>query len=125
MGVEVAVQSTPVALAATDVTGGSCIANWNAVANAADYRLDVYTKAGSEGKQTIISLPEYTDLPTGNVTSFSVEGLNSMTVYYSCIRAFNSNEISDKSNEIKGTTGAAGCADQRREGAEGTAASVS
>lgn len=70
------------ATAATDILGNSFTANWNLVPGATDYRIDVATNA------TFASiLPAYNNLSVGNVNTFSVTGLSSLTAYYYRIRA--------------------------------------
>ena len=54
----------PVATAATSVTSNSFIANWNAVAGADGYKIDVYKKTGSYATDLIIS--EYIEGVDGN-----------------------------------------------------------
>lgn len=98
--------SAPVATAATSITYTSFSANWNSVAYATKYRLDVSTVSDFSS-----FVSGYSNLDVGNVTTYSVSGLSSGTYYYR-LRAENSNGQSIHSNIItvcsinkwKGTT---------------------
>lgn len=70
------------ATAASGVGGNDFDANWTAVAGATNYRLDVST---SPTFATFV--PGYNDLSVGNVTTFNVTGLASLTTYYYRVRA--------------------------------------
>ena len=70
------------ATAATAIGGNGFDANWTAVAGATDYRIDVATDAGFA---SIVA--GYNNLSVGNVTSFTVTGLASLTTYYYRVRA--------------------------------------
>lgn len=75
--------STPTAtIAATAIGGNSFDANWNLVAGATDYRIDVATDAAFAS-----ILPAYNNLSVGNVDTFTVTGLTSLTNYYYRVRA--------------------------------------
>ncbi|MDR7212675.1 LamG-like jellyroll fold domain-containing protein [Flavobacterium piscis] len=72
---------------ATDITNLLCngfTANWNAVAGATTYHLDVATDADF----TAI-LPDYNDLDVGDITSYAVTGLTSGVTYYYRLRSAN------------------------------------
>jgi phosphodiesterase/alkaline phosphatase D-like protein len=75
---------TPSAQNASDVTSSSFTAHWGSVSDAIDYRLDVSTSS-----TFATYVPGYQDLSVGNVTSYSVTGLNANTIYYYRVRAFN------------------------------------
>ena len=87
--------AAPSAQSATNVTSSSFSANWSSVSGAIDYRLDVST---SSSFTTYV--PGYQDLSVGNVTSFSVTGLNSQTIYYYRVRAYNGCNTSANSSVI-------------------------
>lgn len=75
--------STPtVATAASGITGNDFVANWNLVAGATDYTIDVATDAGFAS-----ILPAYNNLSVGNVSSHTITGLTSLTAYYYRVRA--------------------------------------
>jgi hypothetical protein len=71
------------ALAATNILGNGMDANWTSVPGATDYRIDVAT-TNAFGATT---LPAYNNLSVGNVTTFSITGLNPVTQYHYRIRA--------------------------------------
>ena len=71
-----------VALGANPINGNDFTANWTLVPTATDYRIDVSTN------NTFTAIvPGYNDLSVGNVTSFTVTGLSSVTTYYYRVRA--------------------------------------
>lgn len=79
----------PVAIAATNDTGTSFKANWNAPTSGAaptSYVLDVSTSADFN---TASILPAYNNLDVGNVLNYQVTGLGCGTYYYR-VRARNS-----------------------------------
>lgn len=85
----------PVATAATALGLTGFSANWNAVAGAAEYLLDVASDAAFSSPVT-----GYHNLSVGNVTTFAVSGLSSGTPYYYRIRAVDGNDLSWYSNTI-------------------------
>ncbi|MDY3819649.1 MAG: Ig-like domain-containing protein, partial [Lachnospiraceae bacterium] len=94
------VPTAPVATATTKNEGdtsGAFNANWNAVADATSYRLDVAT----DRKFTSI-LSDYNNKDVSNVTSVAVSGnnINAETTYYYRVRAVNENGQSLSSNRI-------------------------
>lgn len=91
--------SAPTAIAASNVTSVTFTANWNAVADAASYRLDV--SADSAFTTYIIG---YQDLDVGNVANRVVSGLNASTSYYYRLRAYNAGGSSGDSNVASTTT---------------------
>ena len=86
------------ALAATAIGGISFTANWNSVAGAESYRLDVST--GNTFATFVIG---YQDL-TVNGTSHNVSGLSTITTYYYRLRAVNATGTGTNSNVISLTT---------------------
>jgi hypothetical protein len=93
------VPPAPVANAATNITGHSFQANWQAVGGATGYRIDVAT----DNAFTAI-LPAYNDLDAGNVLSLVAGGLAPNTPYYYRVRASNASGSSANSNVISLTT---------------------
>jgi hypothetical protein len=90
--------TAPVATAATSISSTGFSANWNAVANAADYRLDV-----SADDFTSL-LPGYDNLVVATTTQ-AVTGLSPSTTYKFRVRAVsNGSATSGNSNEISATT---------------------
>lgn len=68
---------TPNATAATAILSGGFTANWDAVASATDYLLDVSTSP------TFASfVAGYNQLSVGNVLTYAVTGLSPLTTYY-------------------------------------------
>jgi hypothetical protein len=95
-----AVFNVPTATAATTITAASFTANWNAMAGATGYRLDVATDAAFTAFVT-----GYNDLDVGNVTSLAVNSnLTVNTAYYYRLRAYNAIETSGNSNTVTVTT---------------------
>ena len=89
------VPPAPVATAGTGATCTSIEANWNAAAGAISYRLDVSTV------NTFASfVAGYNDLNVGNVTTYSVTGLSTLTTYYYRVRAVSACGTSVSSNVI-------------------------
>jgi phosphodiesterase/alkaline phosphatase D-like protein len=100
----VTVTAAPVGAAATDITSTSFTANWNSVATATKYRLDVSTDVNF-GSGTFVS--GFEDLDAGVATSTSVTGLTAGVTYYYRLRAENSSGTSSSSTAITVTTLAA------------------
>ncbi len=91
---------SPTATAASNFTCTSMNANWGAVSGATTYLLDVATDAAFTAFVT-----GYSNLNTGNVTTYNITGLIANTTYYYRIRADNGCSISLNSNTITvGTT---------------------
>ncbi len=87
--------TAPIAIAGSGATTTSIVANWNAVAGATGYFLDVSTS-----NTFAIFVAGYNNLSVGNVTTYSVTGLTIGTTYYYRIRATNSCGTSVSSNTI-------------------------
>jgi len=89
--------SAPVATSATSITSTSFIANWNSVSGAIEYLLDVST---SSDFSTFV--PGYEALNVGNVTTFNVIGVSTVTNYFYRVRASNPcGNASNYSNTIE------------------------
>ncbi len=93
-----------VALEASDVTDESFTARWEAVAGAAGYMLSVYTRDEEDG--TVNYLPGYRLRQVGNVTAYTVDGLDADAEYYFTVYNSRGLEYSEPSNEISVYTGA-------------------
>ncbi|MBP7653540.1 right-handed parallel beta-helix repeat-containing protein [Candidatus Dependentiae bacterium] len=91
--------SPPTAAAATNINTGSLTANWGTTTGATGYRLDFSTDAGFGS-----FVGSYNNLDVGNVTTYSVTGLTTYTVYYYRVRAYNSSGTGANSNIISDTT---------------------
>ncbi|MFB9109521.1 Ig-like domain-containing protein, partial [Flavobacterium gyeonganense] len=87
---------TPTAIAATDATCSSFLANWNAATNVTGYYLDVSTVNNFSS-----ILPDYNGLDIGLVSSYNVTGLTKKTTYFYRLRAYNSCSTSVSSNYIQ------------------------
>lgn len=92
------VPSAPTATAASNLTCTSFNANWGAVSGVITYYLDVSTDSSFT---TFVST--YNNLTVGNVTTFSVTGLNSVNSYYYRVRVQDNNGTSLNSNTISVT----------------------
>jgi LEA14-like dessication related protein len=88
----------PVATAATDVTGNSFQANWNASAGATGYCIDVSTN-------NTFSTYVISNYNAGNVLSVSFTGFSPGTTYYYQVRAYNGSGTSGNSGSIRVTPG--------------------
>ncbi len=84
----------PVAVTATSITYNSFIANWNNVAEATSYRLDVST---TESFTSFIA--GFEDVSV-NALAHAVNGLTFSTTYYYRVRAVNADGASPNSNTI-------------------------
>jgi phosphodiesterase/alkaline phosphatase D-like protein len=91
--------SAPVTTSATNITQTGFSANWGSTSTATGYQLDVST---NNSFSTFIS--GYSNRNVGNVTSFSVTGLSSNTIYYYRVRATNAGGSSVNSSTISVTT---------------------
>jgi hypothetical protein len=92
----------PVALPATSLTTSGFQANWEAVAGATGYRLDVATDSGFSS-----FVSGFQNRSVGDVTGYTVTGLASDQTYYYRVRAGNSGGTSGHSGAIAATTLAA------------------
>ncbi len=86
----------PTAIAGTNATSTSFVANWNASPGALTYYLDV-----SEASDFSSFVTDYQNNNVGNVTSHLVTGLSPNTSYYYQVRAENLCGISGNSNSIE------------------------
>ncbi|MEM7299086.1 MAG: hypothetical protein AAF391_12575, partial [Bacteroidota bacterium] len=95
----------PLALEDTDRTATTFVANWEAVAEATHYRIDVSTSSaftsfvtGYEDRKTgVLQLPGG---PPQSETSFTISNLEDDQIYYYRMRAGGIGMISDNSNTI-------------------------
>ncbi len=97
----VTLPAAPVATGATSLTATGFVANWNTVAGAAGYRLDVSNSSSFSGYVT-----GFQNLDVGNVVSRSVTGLVANTKYFYRVRAYNGVGTSGNSNVITATPNA-------------------
>ncbi|MEO8235773.1 MAG: T9SS sorting signal type C domain-containing protein [Flavobacterium sp.] len=86
---------TPVAVAGTNASCSQFYANWNAVAGASSYALDVSTVSNF-----LTVLPGYNALNVGNVTNYLVTGLTANVAYYYRIRPILACGVGKLSNTI-------------------------
>jgi hypothetical protein len=91
--------SSPVATSASAVSQTGFTANWNAVANATGYYLDV-----SMNESFSTFLAGYNGKNVNNVTLFPVSGLTPGETYFYQVRAYNSEATSENSNTVSVTT---------------------
>ena len=87
--------SAPTANAASSVTTSTLNANWTSIPGASGYRLDV-----SSSRSFSSFLNGWQDFDAGANTSITVSRLNSSTLYYYRVRAYNGLTISTNSNAI-------------------------
>lgn len=97
------VPSAPVATAATTVSNIGMTANWNTVAGASKYYLDISTTNTFNAGTYLLG---YADKDVSAVTHYDVTGLNGSTNYYYRVRAYNSSGQGISSNVITVTTSA-------------------
>lgn len=91
-----AAPAAPVATAATTLTSAGFTANWNAVAGATSYELDV-----SADPAFSTMLPDYNSLVVTGVSQYVITGIQSGITYYYRVRADNGTLISTNSNVIQ------------------------
>ncbi len=91
--------NAPVAINATAITQTSFKANWNAASTTTKYFLDVAIDANFNN-----ILSTYNNKDVGNVTTFSIIGLNIASTFFYRVRAYNSAGVSANSNTITVTT---------------------
>jgi hypothetical protein len=87
--------SAPVSIDATSKTATSFDANWNSVASAIGYFLDVSSNANFS---SFVSGFENKDV--GNVTTYNISGLSEGVLYYYRVRAFNGTCSGGNSNVV-------------------------
>jgi titin len=88
--------ASPIASAASSITSAAFYSNWNTVAGATGYRLDVSTTADI----TTGIIAAYTDKDVGNVITYQITGLNANTTYYYRVKAYNDYSTGSGSNVI-------------------------
>ncbi|MDQ7815668.1 MAG: fibronectin type III domain-containing protein [Melioribacteraceae bacterium] len=93
----------PAEQAATSITSNSFFANWNASTGANGYYLDVATDGGFGGGAFVSG---YQNLDVGNVTTYSITGLNAGTQYYYRVRGYNLAGTSSNSGTASPVTSA-------------------
>jgi hypothetical protein len=91
--------AAPAATAASSIGTSGFTANWSAVNGVTGYRLDVATDSGVSS-----FVSGYNNLDAGNVTSYTVGGLSSITSYYYRVRAVAAGGTSGNSNTVTATT---------------------
>ena len=91
----ITVPLAPVANGASVIRANSFTANWSASTGATSYYLDVATDASFTS-----FVPGFQNKNVGNVTSYSLAGLNNTTNYYYRVRAINAGGASVNSNTI-------------------------
>ena len=84
---------------ATEVTPVSFRANWEKVANATGYVIDVYKKNAQNGKEVLAYLDGYRAKQVGNVDSEVILNLEPETDYYYTVRGKGNTYIGDYSEE--------------------------
>lgn len=95
------VPQTVIAEEATDVTPVSFMAHWQAVEDASEYYISVYTKEGGNSKKY---LDGYRKRNVGGDTDFLVTGLAPLTTYYYTVCAGNEGVSGEESDEVAVTT---------------------
>ncbi|MEI6049821.1 MAG: M6 family metalloprotease domain-containing protein [Bacteroidota bacterium] len=91
--------TAPVVNSATDILQTSLTVNWNSLATATGYRVDVAT---DNTFTTFVT--GYNDTDVSNVTTYSITALSANTPYYCRVRAYNSGGPGANSNVITATT---------------------
>jgi uncharacterized delta-60 repeat protein len=91
--------AAPVAVSATSVSSYDFTANWNSVTGVIKFYLDVAKDSNFTDFVT-----GFNNKDVGNVTSYSITGLNSLTSYYYRVRAYSGVNTSVHSNRITTTT---------------------
>jgi hypothetical protein len=77
--------AAPTGLSAVSIAGNGFTISWNSVVNASDYEVFVSTTSNFSS-----ILPNYNGVSTDGLTTFTTEGLNSVTNYFVRIRAVGS-----------------------------------
>lgn len=91
--------AAPIALEADQIGSSSFRANWNSLANAETYSIDVATDSHFSN-----ILPEYNNFNVGNSLSVVIEGLMPNTTYFYRVRGNRSGSFSPWSSTINLTT---------------------
>lgn len=97
--VTTAILAAPVAIEATDITYEEFVANWEAVADATGYYLDVSIDPNFGS-----FLPGFEYLDVGDVLTYNVPDLDDDVTYYYRLRAYTTEMVSNDSNIIDVTT---------------------
>jgi len=91
----------PVATAATAIGSYGFTANWNAVAGATGYKIDLTDEADRVFRSFVVG---YNSRDVGNVTSYAITGLTASKAYAYRVRAYSADGTSTASNTISVTT---------------------
>lgn len=95
---------TPNANAATHLTSGGFVANWNSAVDATGYRLSI----SSDNTFSHYNDGGVDNVDVGNVTAFQIMGLKANTTYYYKVRAYSATGgLSADSNIVSATTATA------------------
>jgi subtilisin family serine protease len=90
---------TPIAHAASNITGASFTANWEESTDATGYRLDVSTSSAFNS-----FIADYANRDVGKTLSFAVTGLSASQTYFYRVRAYNAAGTGADSNVVTLTT---------------------
>lgn len=93
--------NAPVATAASAIGSYGFTANWNAVAGALGYKIDLTDEADRVFRSFVVG---YDGRDVGNVTSYVITGLTANKAYAYRVRAYNADGTSVSSNTIYATT---------------------
>ena len=95
INVQPVIPPVPVTSSTTGLSSVSFTTNWTSVAAATGFYLDVATDIGFT-----VFVPGFNNKDVGNVTSFSIAGLNAVTTYHYRLRAYSSCGTSPNSATI-------------------------